>query len=80
MKIKKMPVALSALLLSLWAAFADDAPVKQNAWFDLKMHNTVGYNLEEKIYGMESTIDQAQICLRLLQHTYTKDDSRPHKR
>lgn len=61
MKIKKMPVALSALLLSLGAAFADDAPVKQNAWFDLKMHNTVGYNLEEKIYGMESTIDQAQI-------------------
>lgn len=61
MKIKKMPVALSALLLSLGAVFADDAPVKQNAWFDLKMHNTVGYNLEEKIYGMESTIDQAQI-------------------
>lgn len=25
------------------------------------MHNTVGYNLEEKIYGMESTVDQAQI-------------------
>lgn len=67
MKIRKMPVALSALILSLGgAAFADDAPVKQNAWFDLKMHNTVGYNFEEKLYGMESTIDQAQIYWDLI--------------
>ncbi|MGN0729242.1 hypothetical protein [Treponema sp.] len=62
MKLRKTPLAVSASALLLGGAlFASDAPVKQNAWFDLKMHNTVGYNLEEKIYGMESTIDQAQI-------------------
>lgn len=69
LKSKKLMSLASCALLAGSVAFADDAPVKQNAWFDLKMHNTVGYNLEDKIYGMESTIDQAQIWWDLFPST-----------
>ena len=55
---------IAALALSSLAADTED--IKTNAWFDLKTHTTLGYNLQEKIFGMESTIDQAQVWWEFL--------------
>ena len=59
--MKKIYIALAAATLTGTAIFADSVSANMNAWFDLKTHTTVGYNLEDNIFGMESSLDQAQI-------------------
>lgn len=56
--------ALASLGLSFLAADTQD--IKTTAWFDLKTHTTLGYNFEEKVFGMESSIDQAQVWWEFL--------------
>lgn len=59
--MKKIIAAAVAATTLMTVAFAGDEPVKSSAWFDLKTHTTIGYNFEEEIMGMESSLDQAQI-------------------
>lgn len=59
--MKKIIAAAVAATTLMTAIFAGDEPVKSSAWFDLKTHTTIGYNFEEEIMGMESSLDQAQI-------------------
>lgn len=59
--MKKITALVAAAALFAGAAFADSQNVNTNAWFDLKTHTTLGYNFEEDVFGMESTLDQAQI-------------------
>lgn len=63
---KFMAGTLACGIASALPLAAGNEDIRTNAWFDLRTHTTIGYNLEEKIFGMESSVDQAQVWWEFL--------------